>query len=139
MSIHYNLEESIPMPSVMWDNQGFWEGVKRHDLVFQKCRQCGTLVHPPRPMCPACRSFDKEWARSSGRGKVYSWITYRESAHPSFRPPYSVVLVELDEGVRVVSNLVDAKPDEIEVGMPVEVVFDDISDELTLPKFKKVD
>jgi hypothetical protein len=138
MTIQYNPEQPIPMPAIMWDNQGFWEGVKRHELVFQKCKGCGVLIHPPRPVCPKCRSVEKEWAPSKGRGKVHSWVTYLESPHPSFKAPYAVVLVELDEGVRIISNMVDVKPEEIETGMLVEVVFDDISEELTLPKFKKV-
>jgi uncharacterized OB-fold protein len=73
----------------------------------------------------------------SGKGVVYSWVTYNESPHPAFKVPYSVVLVELEEGMRIVSNLVDVNPDEIKIGMPVEVTFDKITEEVTLPKFKK--
>ena len=75
--------------------------------------------------------------KCSGKGTVYSWVTYRESPHPAFRAPYSVVLVEMEEGVRLVSNMVDARPEEISIGMPVEVVFDDVAEGLTLPKFRK--
>jgi uncharacterized OB-fold protein len=69
---------------------------------------------------------------------VHSWVTYRESPHPAFKAPYSVVLVELEEGVRLISNMIDTGPEEISIGMPVEVVFDDVAEELTLPKFRKV-
>jgi uncharacterized OB-fold protein len=69
---------------------------------------------------------------------VYSWVTYQESPHPGFKAPYSVVLLEMEEGVRLVSNMVDIKPEEISIGMPVEVVFEDIAEGLTLPKFRKV-
>jgi hypothetical protein len=117
---------------------GFWESIKNHQLVFQRCEECGTWVHPPRPACPKCGSFEKEWAPSSGKGVVYSRVTYRESPDPAFKAPYSVVLVELEEGVRIISNMVDVAPEEISIGMPVEVVFDDITEELTLPKFRKV-
>ncbi|TET13496.1 MAG: Zn-ribbon domain-containing OB-fold protein [Dehalococcoidia bacterium] len=125
------------MPPILWDNMGFWEGIKRHELVFQRCQECGTWLHPPRPVCPKCRSLEKEWAHSTGKGTVYSWVTYLESPHPSFKAPYSVVLVEMEEGVRLVSNMVDIRPQEISIGMPVEVVFDDIAEGLTLPKFRK--
>jgi len=88
-------------------------------------------------MCPQCNSVEKEWAAVSGKGIVYSWVTYHESPHPAFKAPYSVVLVELEEGMRLVSNLVDVPHDEIEFGMKVEVTFDKITDDITLPKFKK--
>ena len=137
MSVHYDPDHPIPVPPEIWENIGFWDGVKEHKLVFQKCRQCGRWVHPPRPTCPKCGSFEKEWAPSSGKGTVYSWVTYLDSPHPGFRAPYSVVLVEMEEGVRLISNMVDTGPDEISIGMPVEVVFDDVSEGLTLPKFRK--
>ena len=126
------------MPPIIWDNMGYWEGINRHELVFQRCKECGTWRHPPRPVCPKCRSFEKEWAPSTGKGAVYSWVTYQESPHPGFKAPYSVVLLEMEEGVRLVSNMVDIKPEEISIGMPVEVVFEDIAEGLTLPKFRKV-
>jgi len=137
MSIQYDTDHQVPEPIVMWDNMGFWEGINKHELVFQKCKQCGNWVHPPRPACPGCRSFEREWARSSGKGTVYSWVTYLESPHPAFKAPFSVVLVELEEGMKIISNMVDAAPEEISIGMPVEVVFDEITEGLTLPKFRK--
>jgi uncharacterized protein len=89
-------------------------------------------------MCPVCHSLEKEWVPSKGKGKIYSWVTYREAPHPAFKAPYSVVLVELEEGIRLVSNMLDCTPEEIHIGMPVEVVFDDITEDVTLPKFRKV-
>lgn len=138
MSMKDDAKHHIPMPPMLWDNMGFWEGIKGHELVFQKCKQCDAWAHPPRPMCPRCRSLEKEWSPSTGKGIICSWVTYRQSLHPGFKVPYSVVLVELEEGVRVVSNMVDVKPEEIYIGMPVEVVFEDVAEDLTLPKFKKV-
>jgi len=138
MSMRYDTEHLTPTPPMIWENVGFWEGVKGHQLVFQRCKDCATWVHPPRPACPKCRSFEKEWVPSKGKGTIYSWVTYMESPHPAFKTPYSVVLVELDDGVRLISNMVDTKPEEISIGMPVEVVFDDIAEGLTLPKFRKV-
>ena len=138
MSMAYTEGQSIPVPVNAFDNRGFWEGVNRHELVFQKCQGCGSWVHPPRPMCPRCHSVEKEWAASTGKGKVYSYVIYRESPHPAFRAPYAVVLVEMDEGVRLVSNMVDIEADEIHIGMPVEVVFEDVAEGVTLPKFRKL-
>ena len=88
-------------------------------------------------MCPHCRALETEWVPSKGKGTVYSWVVYRESPHPGFKAPYAVVLVELEEGVRLVSNLVDVAPEEVSIGMPVEVVFDQVSEEVVLPKFRK--
>ncbi|MEE8374173.1 MAG: Zn-ribbon domain-containing OB-fold protein [Dehalococcoidia bacterium] len=141
MTVQYDPEHAIPHPA-QWgvlyrSSTGFWEGVKNHQLLLQRCKQCATWLHPPRPMCPKCQSMEQEWAPSSGRGTVHSWVTYNESPHPAFKAPYSVVLVELEEGVRLISNLVDAAPGEISIGMPVEVVFDDVAEDLTLPKFKR--
>ncbi len=131
----------IPLlrPKVDLDNEGFWNGVKEHKLAFQKCRDCGLLVHRPRPMCPRCLSTEKEWAPSEGVGEVYAKVNfvYAKAAYPGIKVPYAVVVVQMVEGVRIVSNMYDVKPDDIYIGMPVEVVFDDIADDLTLPKFKK--
>lgn len=133
--------DQIPHPA-MWgvlyrSSTPFWEAVTRHELQLQRCAECGHWLHPPRPMCPRCRSAESEWVTASGHGTIYSWVTYRESPHPAFDAPHSVVLVELDEGVRLVSNPVDIPPDDLEIGMPVEVVFEDVDDELTLFAFRR--
>ncbi len=137
MSVEYNKDASIPVPRKYLDFQGFWEGADQGKLMLQKCGDCGEFRHIPKPMCPECHSVEKEWTQVSGKGTVYSWVTYNESPHPAFKAPYSVVLVELEEGMRIVSNLVDVKSDEIEIGMPVEVTFDEVAEGVTLPKFKK--
>lgn len=138
MSIEYDLKYPMPRPQPAWETVGFWEGIQRHELVFQKCGDCGMWVHPPRPMCPSCRSLEKEWVPSSGKGTVHSVVTYRESPDPAFKAPFSVVLVELAEGVKLVSNMVDIKPEDIQIGMSVEVVFEEVQEDITLPKFRKV-
>lgn len=133
-----SMEHAVPpIPPAAWESAGFWEGVRSRTLVFQRCADCGRWVHPPRPACPGCRSFRKEWARSSGRGIVHSVTVCRSSPHPAFEAPYAVVLVELEEGVRMVSNIVGTPPEEIRIGMPVEVVFEEAGPDLVLPKFKK--
>jgi len=131
----------IPLlrPYTDFDNAGFWEGVKQHKLVFQKCTDCGLFVHRPRTMCPRCLSTEKEWVPSEGKGKVYGWVNfvYANASYPGIKVPYPVVIVELLEGVRMISNIHDETVEEIYIGMPVEVVFDDLADDLTLPKFKR--
>lgn len=121
------------------DNRPFWNAVDRHQFVLQRCGACELYLQPPRPMCPECHSMDTlEWVESPGRGEIYSYVNFTTDrmAYPAMKVPYSVVLVELEEGVRLVSNMIDLEPDEVEIGIPVEVVFDDISDDLTLFKFK---
>jgi hypothetical protein len=83
--------------------------------------------------------MEREWSPSTGKGVVYSWVNfvYANAAYPGIKVPYTVVVVEMAEGVRMISNLYDVKPEEVYVGMPVEVVFDDIADDLTLPKFRR--
>jgi uncharacterized OB-fold protein len=139
MVMEYNPGIPLLRPRVDFDNQGFWEGIKQHKLVFQKCKVCGLLLHRPRPMCPKCNSMEMEWIPSSGKGHIYSWVNfvYANAAYPGITVPYLVVLVEMLEGVRIISNMHGVTREEIYVGMPVEVVFDDIADDLTLPKFKK--
>ena len=141
MTIEYNSDQRIPHPAlwgVLYRSSGpFWEGIKEKKLLMQKCQSCGTWLNPPRPMCPKCRSQESEWVNVKGKGTVYSWVTYNESPHPAFKAPYSAVLVELDEGPRIVSNMADTKPEDIQIGMAVEVIFEDVAEDLTLPKFKK--
>ena len=114
---------TIPIPVTHTDNVGFWHGVKNHQLVLQRCKDCGTFRHPPRPMCPKCNSVKHEWVPSSGKGKVYSYVIYRQSPHPGFKAPYAVALIELDEGVRLVSSLTGIEPEKVYIGMPVQVTF----------------
>ena len=131
------VEYTKPLPEITPEAKGFWEGCKRHELVIQRCKSCGRLRHYPRPMCPNCHSLNVEWAKVSGRGRVYSFTVVHHPVHPAFLDvPYAVVIVELEEGVRMVGDVVDAKPEEIYIGMPVEVVFDDVTEEVTLPRFR---
>jgi len=141
MTVRYDPDHQVPHPA-LWgvlyrSSTPFWEAVKEHELKLQRCAECKQWLAPPRPMCPNCQSQESEWVPASGRGTVHSFVTYQESPHPAFLAPYSVVLVDLEEGVRVVSNPAGIEPDELEIGMPVEVVYEDVDDDLTLFKFKK--
>ena len=113
------------------DDEWFWAGVAGHRLLLQRCDGCGRLRQPPGPRCPACGSFEWSTVEASGRGRIYSWIVSRHPTEPDDRPR-TVILVELDEGVRLVSNLLDGY--DAEVGMAVEVTFADV-DGVTLPQF----
>ena len=133
----------IPLPAPTQDDREFWEGCSRHELLIQRCIDCGTFRFPPRPMCHNCASMNTEWARVSGKGRIYSWINVVHPVHPAMvdRVPFPVLLVELDDapGVRLVSNTVDCESEEIEIGMPVRVVFEDVTAEISLYKFRRAD
>ena len=131
-------EYAKPLPSVDEREKPFWEAARRHELVMQRCLDCGRFRNPPAELCPVCLSSRSEWSRVIGRGTVYSWVVYHRAFHPAFVPdlPYAVALIELEEGPRLFSNIVSCNLKDIHIGMPVEVVFDDVTDEVTLPKFK---
>lgn len=127
-----------PLPAMQGLAGEFYNFCKQHELRFQRCANCGTWRHVPREMCAACGAFEWEWARSSGRGTVYTWTVAVRPMHPAFQAdvPYAPVVVEMEEGVRLLSTVVDCAPDDLAIGMPVEVVFDDVTAEVTLPRFK---
>jgi len=133
-----------PLPQIRPDTAPFWEGCKRHELLIQRCSDCGTFRHPPRPMCPECNSLNSEWVKVT-KGTVYSYTVVHDRPMPVlYLPgfandrPLAIVLVELPEAgnIRMVSNIVDCRSEDLKIGTPVEVVFDDVTEEITLPKFK---
>jgi uncharacterized OB-fold protein len=127
-----------PLPQVTPEMKPFWDAARRHELVVQRCTGCGTHRFPARDICSRCLSRDAAWTPVSGRGSVFSWAIMHQVYHPGFAAevPYAVVVIELDEGARLVSNLVDCPPADIRAGMPVEVVFDDVAPDVSLPKFR---
>ena len=134
-----SLAYNRPLPRRHGFGAEFYNFCKQHELRFQRCKGCGAWRHVPRDMCAKCGSPQWEWAKSSGKGKVFSWTTVMQPMSPQFADvvPYSPVVIELEEGVRMVSWLMDVAPDDISIGLPVEVVFDDVTAEVTLPKFRK--
>jgi uncharacterized OB-fold protein len=128
----------IPTPVPNADNQGFWDACARRELRLQRCTACRAWRHHPRPMCPACGSFEYEWAPASGRGVVHTFTIVHRPTLPAFedRLPYNVIVVRLEEGVFMVSNLVDADVDVLRIDLPVEVVFEPLDESITLPKFR---
>ena len=127
-----------PLPQVTPEMKPFWDAARRHELVVQRCRGCGAYRFPARDICSRCLAREGEWTRVSGRGSVFSRAVMHQVYHPGFASEvhYGLVVIELEEGARLVSNLVDGPPGEIRAGMPVEVVFDDVTPEVTLPKFR---
>jgi uncharacterized OB-fold protein/acyl dehydratase len=124
-----------PRPAISQDTEFFWEGAKRGELLIQRCSSCGKLRHPPGPMCPVCNSTEWDTVRATGRGKVHSFVVYHYPVVPPFEAPYVVALVALEEGIRLVSNLIEVAREDVRIGQPVEVRFVAVDDELTLPMF----
>jgi uncharacterized OB-fold protein len=125
-----------PGPIVTEDSAVFWDAAAQHRLVAQRCGECATLRHPPRPMCPQCGSLDVEMVELSGRGTIYSYALLHHPQHPAFDYPVVAVLVDLDEGIRIVSNLIEVDPADVRVDLRVEVAFVDAADGAALPVFR---
>jgi uncharacterized OB-fold protein len=129
-------EVSRPAPLLNDDNHFYWAAAREGRLVTQRCEHCGRVRHPPRPMCPACHSLEFEIVDLSGDGVVYSYTILHHPQNPAFEYPVLAALVDLDEGVRVLSNLVDVDPRDISIGMPVTVDFRSTRHEGAVPVFK---
>jgi uncharacterized OB-fold protein len=120
------------------DDAPFWEAAADHELRMQQCGECGRIWWPPGPVCPSCWSRDHEWVELSGRGEINTWVVFHRAYFEEFedRVPYNVAEIELEEGPRYLANVVGCENDDLYRGMPVEVVFEDVTDEVTLPKFR---
>jgi uncharacterized OB-fold protein len=125
-----------PRPAQSHDNEFFWQGVAAGELRIQRCTACRALRHPPGPMCPHCQSLEWDTILSQGRGHVFSYVVAHHPPVPPFRYPNAIALIELDEGTRLVSNLVGIDPAAIEIGQRVRVEFTKVDDELVLPLFR---
>ena len=130
--------ETVLRPQVNRDSAFFWEGTRAGELRVQRCGACGALRHPPGPVCPACHAMQPAYDVVSGRGTVYSYVVHRHPPVPGKELPILLVLVELDEGVRMVGELVDASPDDVKIGAPVEVSMVRVDDDLTIPGWRLV-
>jgi uncharacterized protein len=123
-------------PMISRDTAFFWEGTARGELRVQRCGACQVLRHPPGPMCPRCGALEPEYVVASGRGRVYSYVVHHHPAVTGKQLPFVVALVELQEGVRMLGELLDVQPDQVRIDMPVEVAFERVDDELTLPAWR---
>lgn len=126
----------IPIPDAA--SAAYWEGAKRHELTLKHCNDCGYYIHYPKTRCPKCWSTNVGDAAVSGRGTIYTLAIHHVPSGPGFETPYPVALVSLEEqeDVRIMANIVECPLEEIKVGMPVEVVFHDVTDEITIPLFR---
>lgn len=129
-----------PLPPITNLNRPYWDGLRERELRMQRCSSCGSTWYPPAPICPDCWSEDHEWVPLSGRATVSSWVVFHQAYLRGYDDdvPFNVAEVTLAEGPRLMTNLVGIDNDEIEMGMEVEVVFDDVTDDVTLAKFTPV-
>jgi uncharacterized OB-fold protein len=129
-----------PIPHVDEESKGYWEACRRHELVLQRCGACNTLRYYPRAVCTECMSSEVRWERMSGRGTVYTFTATYQNQSPGFRDelPYVLAYVTLDEGVQMLTNIVGCPADQVKIGMPVEVTFEDVNEQIAIPRFKPV-
>lgn len=127
-----------PLPKLNADVKPFWDGCKKHELRFQKCQACGHVRWPPSILCPECHQKETQWIIAGGHGTLYTYAVYHIAYHPGFANdiPYVVAIVELDEGPHLLTNIIDCRPREISCGMNVIVAWEDVTPDITLPKFK---
>jgi len=121
--------------TVTRDTQFFWDAVREHRLLIQRCTGCGALRHPPRPMCPQCHALAWDTVEASGRGTVFSFVMPQHPQFPFMEYPYIVALIELEEGTRLVTNIVGTAPEEVDIGMPVQLIFEEFDGGVVLPQF----
>jgi uncharacterized OB-fold protein len=129
-----------PIPMITPESERYWQGCKQHELWLRYCNSCAKAYFYPRDICPSCGSREVTWKQASGRGSIYTFAIVQRAPTPAFAEdvPYVNAIVELEEGPRMLASLVgvEAEPGKVSVGMPVEVTFEDISEEISLPKFR---
>ena len=130
-------EYALPLPEADEESREFYEGARRHQLMLMRCKACGAWRLPSRPRCQDCWATETDWVPASGSGKLYSFGIMHQKLHPQFaeRTPYQFAIVELDEGPRLVTNVVGIPDEDVRVDMPVTVVFDDVADDTTIIRF----
>jgi uncharacterized protein len=129
----------LPLPKPSIETEPFWAAVQERKLMMPKCDACGTVAFPPTVACSACAKTGFTWTPMSGEGKVYSFVVYHRVYHPAFagKVPYVVAVVELNEGPRIISNIVNMPPAEVGCEMPVHVVYEEVRDGYLIPKFER--
>jgi hypothetical protein len=126
-----------PLPAITPETEHFWEGTRSGELRLQKCAACSNVYFPPRPFCPQCASTKVGVLRASGRATLYSYVIHHRPV-PGFVPPYSIAVVQLEEGPRMMTNIVETEqtPERLQLDMQLEVVFQRMNDEISLPLFR---
>jgi uncharacterized protein len=132
-------EYTRPLPVPDGDTKPYWDAAREHRLVIQRCQVCQQAIFYPRSVCPRCMSDRIAWIEATGKGTVYSYtVVHRAPAQFAEDAPYVVAVVDLDEGVRLMTNVVGCAPAEVRIGAEVEVTFDDVTPEISLPKFRPI-
>jgi uncharacterized OB-fold protein len=130
--------DAMPQPLADATTLPFWSAAAEHRLVAQRCSACGHLRLPPAPLCPRCRSEEADWKQLSGRGEIYTYTIVHRAIAAGQSLPFVVAVIALEDagGLRLISNVVGAQPEEIRIGAPVELVWEDMSAELAIPRFR---
>ena len=131
-------EYKKPLPVVQPWSEEFWKAAKQHKLLIQECKECKSKIFYPRKFCPECWSPDLGWIEASGKARIYSYSVTMGQVEPRFMKdlPYVLAYVDLEEGIRMMTRIVGCKPEEVTFDMDVEVVFEDITEEFSLPYFQ---
>ena len=130
-------EWNKPLPTVVGETRAYWDACRRGQLLVQRCDKCNEFQFYPRGICAHCWSENPTWVHASGKGTVWTYtITYQNRTTGFDQGPYVVALVELEEGVRMFTNIVGCEPNEVTIGMPVEVTFERATDQISIPYFK---
>lgn len=126
-----------PIPRPYQDSQAYWDAAKEKRLLLQNCRDCGKPQFYPRGVCSHCLGSALDWVEASGRGKVHTFTVCHRAPHPGFAAdlPFVIAVIELDEGVRMMSNIVGCDPKTVRIDMPVKVVFEAATPDITMPRF----
>jgi len=132
--------DGMPPPLANATTLPWWEAAAEHRLVVQRCSDCGHTRHPPAPICPECRGDAAEWLDLPGGGELYTYTIMHRPVAAEMTLPFVVAVVSLDDsgGLRMISNLVDVHPEDVAIGMRVELVWEDMSDDLAVPRFRPV-
>jgi len=127
-----------PLPIINEDNAQYWRYARKRELRMQQCTRCEHIRFPASFVCPQCHAVEADWVRLSGKGTLYSYIIYHHAYHPAYREdlPYAVGIVQLVEGPRMESSIVGCRLEDLKIDMPLEVIFEEVADEVTLPKFR---
>ena len=125
-----------PAPRINPESKQFWEATAEGRLLLRQCKDCETIIYYPRALCPECSSFNTDWIEASGNGEIYSFtVNHRGDGPYKDSAPFVIAYVELDEGPRMMTNIVDTDPSSVEVGQRVRVVFHDTGEGSALPRF----
>jgi uncharacterized OB-fold protein len=129
-----------PIPPIHPWTAPYWRAARDGKLLIQRCASCARYIFYPRLQCPACFAAEPEWVEASGRGKVYSYSVVLNNPPSAFQQdvPFVIAIVELEEGVRLMTNIIGCDPESVRCDLPVEVVFEKLTDKITLPKFTPV-